>query len=176
MPLGEGYSVEAQVTGTERRGGLQILAFEAKAGRFPDEPPPRAENVGAFDVMAMPQRMGIAAGGKMRQKIYPDTYGLDAWDPEQRASIFVHLFASEEFSGITGEPMPPTPVDAAAYTAAGLPWFELYDDRESDVAAADALARVRSIRELEQHDLDEGVDVGESQIRRLRRDDPRSRS
>lgn len=173
MPLGEGYSVEAQITGTERRGGLQILAFEPMVGRFPDEPPARPEAAGAVAMMA-PQ-MGIAAGGRMRQKIYPDKYGVDTWDPERCASIFVHLFPSEEFSAITDEPPPPTPVDTAAYTAAGLPWFELHDDEEHDVAAAKALARVKSIRELEERGPDEGVDVGGPQIRRLRRKKPNGR-
>jgi hypothetical protein len=172
MPMGEGHSVEAQITGAERRGGLQILAFEPRPGRFPDEPPPPAEPAGA--VLMMPQRMGVAAGGRMRQKIYPDAYGIDTWDPHARASAFVHLFASDEFAAITRERAPATPVDAAAYTAAGLPWFELYDDAKGDVAAAGALARIRSIREIEESGLEKGVDVDESQIRRLAPKKPRN--
>ena len=40
MPLGMGYTVEGQVTGEERHGGLQIVCFDPKPGRFPDQPPP----------------------------------------------------------------------------------------------------------------------------------------
>ena len=39
MPLGMGYTVEGQVTGEEKFGGMQIEVFEAKPGRFPDRPP-----------------------------------------------------------------------------------------------------------------------------------------
>ena len=35
MPLGMGYSVEGQVTGEERFGGLQLATYSAKKGRFP---------------------------------------------------------------------------------------------------------------------------------------------
>ena len=42
MPLGMGYTVEGQVTGEERHGGLQIVCFDPKPGRFPDQPPPPA--------------------------------------------------------------------------------------------------------------------------------------
>jgi hypothetical protein len=41
MPLGMGYTVEGQVTGKEEHGGVQIIVYEPKAGRFPDVPPPR---------------------------------------------------------------------------------------------------------------------------------------
>src|SRR4051794_34612711 len=37
MPLGLGYTVEAQLTGKEDVGGLQLRVFEPRPGRFPDE-------------------------------------------------------------------------------------------------------------------------------------------
>src|SRR5215218_6993575 len=40
MPLGMGYTVEGQLTGDERFGGIQLLCFAPKPGRFPDSPPP----------------------------------------------------------------------------------------------------------------------------------------
>jgi hypothetical protein len=172
MPMGEGYTVEAQMTGAERVGGIHIVAFEPRRGRFPNEPPPRVDHGRPFAVpAAMPQTMGLAVGGTMRQKIYPDKYGLDAWDPEQRSAFFVHLLSAAEFGAITGERMPATPVDAAAYTAAGLPWFELYDEKDADVAAAAALAGIKSIRELERREAEKGVDIRESQVQRLRRNE-----
>ena len=39
MPLGMGYTVEGQVTGEETFGGLQLVVFDAVAGRFPNEAP-----------------------------------------------------------------------------------------------------------------------------------------
>jgi len=170
MPLGEGYTVEAQITGEERTGGIQIAAFEPLPGRFPDVPPPREHDPFAPAMaMGMPSTMGIGAGGTLRQKIYPDKYGIEVWDQGSVRSFRVHLISAAEFHAITGEPAPPTPVDAAAYTAAGFPWFELYDEQEGDVEAAEALKRLRSIRELEGRDPDPGVSVKGSQVRKLRR-------
>src|SRR5207248_1721139 len=39
MPLGEGYTVEEQITDEARFGGIQVVAFDPKAGVFPDEDP-----------------------------------------------------------------------------------------------------------------------------------------
>lgn len=41
MPLGMGYTVEGQVTGEERFGGIQLVAFEPKPGLFPEQRPAR---------------------------------------------------------------------------------------------------------------------------------------
>lgn len=169
-PMGEGYTVEAQITGEERTGGIEIAAFEPLPGKFPDAAP--ATSSARSDiamVAATPQTLGIGAGGNMRQKIYPDRYGLETWDDRRATSVFVRLVLAGEFRAITGEAEPPTPVDPAAYTAAGLPWFELYDDSEKDLDAADALRRIRSIRELERGQSDAHLEVTKSQIRGLRR-------
>ena len=42
-PLGEGLTVEAQLAGAEETGGVQLLVFAPRPGRFPDEPPARTE-------------------------------------------------------------------------------------------------------------------------------------
>jgi hypothetical protein len=39
MPLGDGYTVEAQISGEEKVGGLQLAVFEPIPGRFPDRSP-----------------------------------------------------------------------------------------------------------------------------------------
>lgn len=39
MPLGKGYTVEAQVTDEETHGGFQVTVFDPKNGRFSDEDP-----------------------------------------------------------------------------------------------------------------------------------------
>lgn len=170
MPLGEGYTVEAQITGEESTGGIQIAVFEPLPGRFPDVPPPREpDHQGPAMALGMPSPLGIGAGGTLRQKIYPDKYGIDVWGKKSVRSFRVHLIGAAEFHAVTGEPEPPTPVDAAAYTAVGLPWFDLYDEKEGDVEAAEVLKRLRSIRELEGRDPDPGVEVKGSQIRGLKR-------
>lgn len=160
MPHGGGYTIEGQTTGAERIGGLQFAAFEPKPGRFPDEPPVESEHpFAAFASAPEPESLGLAVGGTMEQKIYPDPYGLETWDESTRVAFRVHLLSPAEFAAITGEPLPPTPADARAYTKAGLPWFALYDERAADLDPAEALQRLRSIREMEERGEEAAIDV-----------------
>ena len=43
MPLGQGYTIEAQVTDEEKHGGFQLAVFDPRRGRFPDLDPKQAE-------------------------------------------------------------------------------------------------------------------------------------
>jgi hypothetical protein len=179
MPLGAGYTVEAQVTGKEEFGGLQIVAYEPKPGRFPDAPPQRdfhlREGAGISYDLALPSapvEMGLGAGGRMRQKIYPDPHGVRAWDQANHGTCFVHIVNSADYRAITGLEPPPTPIDAKTYTDYGLPWFDLYDEARGDVAPPLSLKRVKSVGALDQergavdHDAP-GVEVPEWQIKKL---------
>jgi hypothetical protein len=179
MPLGMGYTVEGQITGEERFGGIQIIVYEPKPGKFPDQPPPEAPRfyrMRAFD--AAPQarlsksaEMGLGAGGKMKQKIYPDSHGIDTWDTENYGRVFVHIVNSMMYREITGEEPPPTPVTAKMYAQHNLPWFDLYDEHLGDIEAPEALQGVHSIKEVDaekgftkpQQD-DESVDVPDEKI------------
>jgi hypothetical protein len=157
-PLGAGYTVEAQLTGSEETGGLQVLVFEPKPGRFPDTPPPEPEPRQLNETMISaesvpPVDMGLAAGGEMTQKIYPDPYGIETWDQSTRAELFVHIVNSEQYEAITGEEPPPSPIDAHTYTAYGFPWFVLYEEDRATLEAG-RLATVKSIGEL---DADRGL-------------------
>lgn len=53
-----------------------------------------------------------------------------------------------QWTAITGEVPPPTPVDRDAYVAAGLPWFDYYDADHADVAASEMLASVKAVGEF----------------------------
>ena len=175
IPLGLGYTVEAQVTGKEEFGGIQILVYEPKPGRFPDQPPPeRDKTLHRLSMPAAVSQMGLGAGGQMRQKIYPDPYGIDAWDVNNFGHIFVHIINSEQYRDLTALEPPPTPISAKIYTEFGLPWFDLYDEAKSDITASKKLTKVRTIREK---DIEKGVssgkddtsiNVSESQIKKLR--------
>ncbi len=157
MPLGSGVTVEGQVTGREEHGGLQIACFEPKAGRFPDGPEQvdrllrrRGGKLSAAPQTAMPAEaagaeMGLAAGGRMRQKIYPDPHGIETWDLNRRGRVFVHIVNSRMWTEITGEPLPETPVSAESYLEAGLPWYDVYDDGLGDLAAPDVLRNVQPV-------------------------------
>jgi hypothetical protein len=154
MPLGMGYTVEGQLTGAEEHGGIQILAVEPKPGRFPDQAP-EADKSLRFDAcycMAPPPssaEMGIAAGGRMRQEIYPDQHGIETWDPNRTGRLYVHIVNSMAFRDITGLEPPATPVSARTYTEHGLPWFDLYGEGKGDLAASTALAGVKGVKEMD---------------------------
>jgi hypothetical protein len=179
MPLGLGYTVEAQVRGAEDLGGMQLAVYEPKPGRFPDEPPPgaREATLGMPRPQAAAVAMGIGAGGRITQRIYPDPHGLDTWERVPAARLHVHLLNSEQYTEVTGRPAPPTPVTARAYTEHGLPWFTLYDEAKGTIAAAETLARVRSIGAIDAArgvagPDERSVDVDPAQVRVV---DPRGK-
>jgi len=174
MRLGEGYSLEAALTGEERSGGLRITVLEPKSGRFPDTPPSEPPGVAGPMRFAQPSgtaEMGLGAGGTMRQKIYPDPYGVEAWDTDNYAELRIRIVDTETFRAITGGDPPPTPIDARTYTEHGFPWFDLYDESQGDVAASAALADARTIAERDA-ELGRGagetlIDIENEQVKRL---------
>ncbi|MFF3325112.1 hypothetical protein [Streptomyces sp. NPDC002889] len=89
--------------------------------------------------------MGLGAGGTMRQEVYQDDRRLSDWAEEPSGRVFVHLVTPPEWRRITGEVAPPSPVDRAAYTQAGLPWFDYYDEDGTDLAPTDALGGVKPV-------------------------------
>ena len=168
MPLGMGYTVEGQVTGEERHGGVQLCVFEPKPGKFTKPEPPavgtryRAVDGGAVHTLAAfaPEacapaaapgglEMGLGAGGSMKQAIYPDRHGIDTWDQDNHARVFVHLCNSQLWREITGEAPPETPVSAQTYTKHGYPWFDIYDEDEGDIKPSEALKGVKSVKEMD---------------------------
>jgi len=101
-PLGEGFTIEAQLTGADALAGIQIAVFDPRPGRFPDEPPfdpmghgPMAG--GPLGALAMPHELGIAAGGTIQQSLYPDPYGVETWEETPRVTVWVHLVNSAQF-------------------------------------------------------------------------------
>ena len=72
--------------------------------------------------------MGLAPGGLMRQQLYEDEYGYDAWDRTQSSRCFVHILNSRQWNAATDKAMPAKPPSSARYVNAGLPWFDYYDE------------------------------------------------
>lgn len=153
-PLGAGYTVEAQVTGEERFGGIQLVIYEPRPGIFPDEPPPVPEQASNLYMEAPPfeGEMGIGAGGKIRQKIYPDDYGLETWDQGNYGSLFVRILNSLQYREVTGHELPDTPVSAQLYIESGFPWFDLYDESKADLPPSSVLKQVRTVWQKEHGD------------------------
>lgn len=173
--LGQGHTVEGQLTGAETAGGIQLRAYAAKEGAIPPPPPSRrragwdddlpegavggpvesfsmALSRPVFSPAAPPSPgspMGIAAGGGIRQQIYSDPHGIAAWDQDTAAETVVHIIDPAGYAHITGRPAPPSPVTAESYIAAGLPWFDLDDEHLPAQPGSETLKGVTSLDELE---------------------------
>jgi len=152
MPLGQGYSVEEQITGKSEFGGLQIIAYPMKRDVYERMQCERAEipHEDLIDLMccccAEPS-MGLAAGGLMRQEIYEDDYGIDAWDTEHSSRCFIHLVNSESYASITGHKPPHAPVSKQEYAKNGIPWFDYYNE-QTTLNGSKLLAGVNSLTEV----------------------------
>ena len=146
MPLGEGYTAEEQLTGEAEHGGLQVVVYPLKAALYEKQEkevygimysPPVAQEP--------PREMGLAPGGLMRQEIYEDDYGFDAWDTTVRSRCFVHILNSVQFLNVTGANPPTEPPSARDYTKAGLPWFDYYGGDLKALEGAQKLAGLDSV-------------------------------
>jgi hypothetical protein len=86
--------------------------------------------------------MGLAPGGRIRQQIYDDPYGLEAWAQRHCSRCFVTIANSTAWIATTGERPPTEPPTAKQYTEAGLPWFEYYD---ADAKALQGAAKLKDL-------------------------------
>ena len=170
MPLGEGYTAEEQLTGEAEHGGLQIVVYPLKASFYKRETEEdyRPMAYAPQRVSSPPPEMGLAPGGMMRQEIYEDDYGFDAWDTSVRSRCFVHILNSVQFLNVTGAQPPSEPPSALDYTKAGLPWFDYYDGELMALEGAKKLAGLDSVavKKLKKGEgVLEGQRAGESEDR-----------
>lgn len=159
VPLGSGATVEGQITGEEIHGGVQLrvvgLTEEAlqqwRAAQeqlhATDGEGLDGESPGPLCAAPMGASMGLGAGGRMRQEVYVDEHPLSDYDQSAASRIFVHLCSVEQWTAITGEVPPPTPVDRDAYVEAGLPWFDFYNADAHDLTPSEILSSVKSVGE-----------------------------
>ena len=165
MPLGEGYTVEEQITGAAEHGGIQIIAYPMKAERYEAilaEYRARYRGVlrssSVFDAdFAVPSpsgvyqsaSMGLAPGGRMRQEIYDDPYGLDAWDQRHASRCFVTIANSGQWMAMTGEKPPTTPADGEAVRRApGCRGSTTTTGTSTALAGAEKFADLSSVAEI----------------------------
>jgi hypothetical protein len=147
MPLGEGYTAEEQLTGTAEHGGLQIVVYPMKAEVYAEFLARKSRVLADFccEGLLPCAPMGLAPGGLMRQEIYDDEHGLEAWDQTAGSRCFVHLLNSLGYLEVTGHRPPQPPPTAADYTRAGLPWFEYFDAERKALEGAVKLAGLDSV-------------------------------
>ena len=81
----------------------------------------------------------------MRQEIYEDEYGFEAWDRSARSRCYVHILNSEQYLQVSGAAPPSVPPTAKDYTDAGLPWFDYYGGDLTALDGAQKLAGLDSV-------------------------------
>ncbi|WP_328432600.1 MULTISPECIES: hypothetical protein [unclassified Streptomyces] len=134
-----------------RRSELQRMSFtgEGYGAAMPMTAPAPAPGAAPGAAPAGRPRpaaaMGLGVGGSMRQEVYRDDRPLRDWAEQPAGRVFVHLVTPPEWRRITGEAPPPSPVDRAAYTRAGLPWYDYYDQEAEDLAPTEALEGVQPV-------------------------------
>lgn len=182
VPLGLGVTVEGQVTGEEVWGGVQLQSFplvEERLAQWRELERRAAKSsrtaYGAALPMAAaaagppraPAAMGLGVGGSMRQEVYRDDRPLSDWADTPSGRVFVHLVTPPEWRRITGEAPPPSPVDRAAYTRAGLPWFDYYDQDATDLTPTDTLEGVQPVGDWLGDDHEPWQDPSSHQVKPL---------
>jgi hypothetical protein len=160
-PLGQGITAEEQLTSKAEWGGVQIAVTPMRADlyrKMVDEYElARKQHSHLWDedkvvCLSIPEpvnRMGLSAGGQIRQKIYPDDFGIDAWDTSLTVRVFATILNSVDWMRVTGHRPPHFPPDADAYTKAGLPWFALYDEKMGAIEGSAELASLTSYQEAQ---------------------------
>ena len=157
MPLGTGYSVEEQLTGESEWGGIQISVvplkasvWKAKRAAWEKEKRGRlmAYSLSCVHDSMADMEIGLAAGGRMRQEIYPDTFDMTDWDIAAAQRVFVTLVHAKDWKTITGDAAPNEPPTAKEYTQAGLPWFDYYGNDQDALPGGKAFGRVKSVAKI----------------------------
>jgi len=180
MPLGDGYSVEEQITGKADVGGIQLQVYPMRpeaffrtklAARLPKSLEDLLDELidQWFEAHLLEPRrlfgrlfamqpsliredpgMGLGAGGTMRQEIFEDPHEFSDWDLSMTSRCFVHLCNSLVWRQVTGSNPPHPPFTAKEYTSAGIPWFDYYRDDLSALPGSDVLDTVKSVFNLGQ--------------------------
>jgi hypothetical protein len=150
MPLGSGYTAEEQITGAAVHGGIQVIVYPMKRERYEELAKRRAllsvqEVSFCLRAPSGQDEYGLAPGGLMKQEIYEDGYGYDAWDQTQSSRCFVHILNSDQWLAATGKPAPGEPPTAERYAKSGLPWFDYYDDKLNVKSGSSTLAGMDSV-------------------------------
>ncbi len=148
-PLGDGQTVEEQLTGRADQGGVQITVYPMKSKVYETHVlQPEADafyDISDLRMNCMAAEMGLAAGGLMRQEIYKDEYGIDAWDTTASARVFVTILNAQQWHAITRDAPATRPISNAEYARAGIPWFDWYDADKNALGGAKVLRDIKPV-------------------------------
>ena len=194
MPLGHGYTVEGQLTGEEKRGGVQIRVvpptvdalWESKilplceqrwaalirpCGPGDDILEDRRHFGIEFSTsMVCEEESGFGAGGRIRQKIYADRLPPDTWDEIAALSCEAHLIPANRWPELTGEAVPTQPPSPRDYAEAGLPWFD-YANAAPALTTPAVLADIKTVSQLFKaksgHEIPDNVSIAPPKTTKL---------
>ncbi len=124
-----------QTVGQAAAGGIRIVVYPMKMDRYQRLMADRKAleligTDGASTHLASPDEAGrelfLDFGGRMKQRIYADPYGFEAWDLAARSLCVVTLIDPEQWLKLTRTPPPDPPTTREKYDADGLPWHDDY--------------------------------------------------
>ncbi|KAE9410927.1 ubiquitin-domain-containing protein [Gymnopus androsaceus JB14] len=95
------------------------------------------------------ERMGIAAGGKIKQKVYKDVQSPCIYDEDAVSRVYIHTVSTAAWEMITGVVCPLTPITPSLYKACDYPWFALYDEHLPTIQPTGIFNKVQSITQLD---------------------------
>ncbi|KAI7786261.1 hypothetical protein LA080_004082 [Diaporthe eres] len=151
MPLGQGYTVEAQLTGGEVVGGLMFEITPAFC-----EP----KDQGPLEIY-----INTMTGRTITMLCFPDddiytiksrVQELEGLTPDRQRLIYegrqledAETLRHYNIEKVTGEEPPACPTDAEAYAKTGVPFFDLYEENSTDVSGAETFGALQSINEID---------------------------
>jgi len=166
-PLGDGITVEEQLSGEAKFGGIQIKAWPLKASVYEALLAERpmfsgfsidSESMFCESLSTDSMEMGLGMGGSMKQEIYDDRFKPHQWETDRNSRCYVHLLNSATYSQVTGHLPPHQPYEASDYARAGLPWFEYYSDQAA-LGGSDKFKGLKSWKEFQHAKGDQSVNV-----------------
>ena len=156
--LGDGATVEEQLSDESPVGGVQIVVWEltdealarwkSRQDRWVDEMPSVSGMCFSIAPLDCRMDMGVGAGGLIQQEIYRSDFAKSDWKSEPSARVWVHLTDASNWTALTGEPQPSTPVTARTYADWGYPWFDYFDADHVDVDGSPVLAGVKTVGQV----------------------------
>ncbi|KAG1767368.1 hypothetical protein EV702DRAFT_1147118 [Suillus placidus] len=89
--------------------------------------------------------MSFGAGGTIKQAINKDHNDPRIWDVGRTKIFNVQVLNAAHFEDITKMMAPPTPVDIEAYAAAGLPFFDIFNEVPTDVHGFNRFMKIKTV-------------------------------
>lgn len=105
--------------------------------------------------------MGLAAGGMLRQQIYPDPdKHWSIWNYSGTCLVSVQLLNIIAYESLTGKVAPPTPITPEAYVAAGIPFYDTYTDRIEGVGDVGPFGYIKNVAQIDaERGIARGTDI-----------------